>query len=715
MKNNEINILVIEDNPADLRLVIELLKESINPFFKLTHAKALAEATKEIIKTDFDVVLLDLDLPDSNGLDTLKNTVKQAPGMPAIVLTGVNDESLGIQAIHEGACDYLVKGHIDTDLLVRSIKYAIERKRIEEYLAGERRNLQMIFDVVNVGMLLIDDHGVVKRINNVVERWSGKSFSYDSNFQPGDILGCIHALNEPQGCGHTPHCAVCPIRKAFESVLNDGQAVHSVETEATIFINGSKVKIWLDISADPVVIGGKKHVIIAINNITERKRNERKLQNLNRTLRALSDSNEAMMRASEESDYLNQVCRIIIEDCGHSMVWIGVAENDEAKSVRPVAQSGFDEGYLNSLKVTWSENERGRGPTGTAIRTGKPAMCKNMLTDPAFAPWREEALKRGYSSSIVFPLFIDSKVFGAITIYSREPDPFSEEEIKLLEELADDLSYGIMSVRLHAQKKQIEDILKRDNQTLEALVRERSQELIKAQAELEKSKRLSDIGTLAATVAHELRNPLAAIKLAAFNIKRKTEGLAIEKHIVNINTKVFESEQIINNLLFYSKIKVSRFQSINARDLLNESVDEASKRSQGNTVSLTQDTGSIQDLFIEADPVQLKEVFINILNNAFDALFERNDPVIEVRARVSGRSLLISIKDNGSGIDKENQERVFEPFFTTKSKGTGLGLAVCNQIIMLHDGTINLASQKGEGTTITVSLPIDRTKTQLSI
>src|ERR1035437_6987226 len=125
---------------------------------------------------------------------------------------------------------------------------------------------------------------------------------------------------------------------------------------------------------------------MTIDDIAERKRAEEELHRLNRTLTALGRSSQAMMRAENEKAYLDQVCRIVVEDCGHAMVWIGYAENDPAKSVRPAAYSGFEEGYLETLQLTWADTDRGRGPTGTAIRTGKPAFCRNMLTDPSFSP-----------------------------------------------------------------------------------------------------------------------------------------------------------------------------------------------------------------------------------------------------------------------------------------------------------------------------------------
>jgi PAS domain S-box-containing protein len=195
--------------------------------------------------------------------------------------------------------------------------------------------------------------------------------------------------------------------------------------------------------------------------ITDRKHHETELHKLNRTMRAISNSNQALMYATDEMSLLREVCNIIVRDCGHQMVWIGFAEDDVARSVRPVACAGFEEGYLETLQITWADTEHGRGPTGTSIRTGQPNICRNMLDDPRFAPWREQALKRGYASSIGVPLLADGKAMGAITIYSKEPDPFSEEEVTLLEELASDLAYGIGMIRLRVSHAQAEAALQK--------------------------------------------------------------------------------------------------------------------------------------------------------------------------------------------------------------------------------------------------------------
>ncbi len=190
-----------------------------------------------------------------------------------------------------------------------------------------------------------------------------------------------------------------------------------------------------------------------------RRQEEERLRRLNRALRAISRSDQALLLATDEAAFLEEACKIVVEECGHAMVWIGFREDDEAKTVRPVAWSGFERAYLDSLKLTWADTERGRGPTGTAIRTGTARTCRDMLTDPLFLPWREEAIRRGYASSLALPLMAGGEAFGALTIYSRERDGFPDDELKLMTELAGDLAYGIGVLRLRAAHARAEQTL----------------------------------------------------------------------------------------------------------------------------------------------------------------------------------------------------------------------------------------------------------------
>jgi len=196
--------------------------------------------------------------------------------------------------------------------------------------------------------------------------------------------------------------------------------------------------------------------IRALRAVAQRQQKEEELQKLNRVLKALHESSQAMTRASSESEYLDVVCKNVIADCGHSMVWIGFAQQDEARSIRIAARAGFEDGYLEQGRWTWADNEWGRGPIGVAIRTGKPCACRDVRTDPNIAPWRDEALKRGFASILAVPLLGEGKPFGAIVIYSAHTETFSDDEIGLFVELADDVSMCIRTLRAVAQRESVE-------------------------------------------------------------------------------------------------------------------------------------------------------------------------------------------------------------------------------------------------------------------
>jgi len=262
------------------------------------------------------------------------------------------------------------------------------------------------------------------------------------------------------------------------------------------------------------------------------------------------------------------------------------------------------------------------------------------------------------------------------------------------------------NIRDITERKKAEAILKRDKISFEKMVEEKTRELLNSRNEMEKTKRLSDIGTLAATIAHELRNPLATIQIAVYNIRKKMQDAPIEKHLANIEEVIEESSQIINNLLFYSRIRMPQRKKINLHDILSECISITKQQFSGHDVSVIVKIGVLKDFPLEADPLQMKEVFSNILNNAYDAIADRKG-TIEVKAEFCDGPLLnISFKDTGSGIDPEDIEKIKTPFFSTKSKGTGLGLTVCCQIVSLYEGEIEIASKKNKGTTVTVVLPV---------
>ncbi|MGE5308135.1 MAG: ATP-binding protein [Deltaproteobacteria bacterium] len=254
--------------------------------------------------------------------------------------------------------------------------------------------------------------------------------------------------------------------------------------------------------------------------------------------------------------------------------------------------------------------------------------------------------------------------------------------------------------------KRTELTLEHEKKVFEKLVMQRTDELVRAKIELENAQRLSDLGQLAATVAHELRNPLAAISMAAVNIKKKTREPSLEGHLSTIQKKVVESDQIINNLLFYSRLKTPRFAPINIHETVMESINTCRARFCDRILRFDIELKDIERTVIHADCLQLKEVFVNILNNAVDAVPSSVTGDIGVSGRVEGQLVTVIFRDNGIGMDEETRKKVFEPFFTTKSKGTGLGLTVSSQVLKFHSGSLNIVSREGRGTTVSVCLPV---------
>jgi len=207
-----------------------------------------------------------------------------------------------------------------------------------------------------------------------------------------------------------------------------------------------------------------------ILDITDRIFIENKLLTTNRILKILSETNHLLIKSTNEFELLNQICKIIVIEGGYKLAWIGYAENDENKTVKTIAQFGYDNEYLKPLKITWADNEFGNGPTGTAIRTQKTCIARDILNDSNFEPWRDAAIKQGFASSISLPLIYNLNVFGAISIYSTEKNVFDNTEIKLLTELAEDIAFGISNIRTKNKQAEFEQTILENEAQLNTLI-----------------------------------------------------------------------------------------------------------------------------------------------------------------------------------------------------------------------------------------------------
>lgn len=204
--------------------------------------------------------------------------------------------------------------------------------------------------------------------------------------------------------------------------------------------------------------------------IAERTRAEAQLRRANRALRILSEANQILVRSADEKHLLAAICDAAIRFGGYLMAWVGRAEHDEAKTVQPLAWAGCDGSYLAQMKVTWSDSERGRGPTGRAIRAGHPVVMRNIPKAVDFEPWRELAMQRGFQSLLAVPLAVDGRVFGAMSFYSDDPEDFDDAEVRLLQELADDLAFGLSSLRLRTERQRALEALQASEERYRRIV-----------------------------------------------------------------------------------------------------------------------------------------------------------------------------------------------------------------------------------------------------
>lgn len=190
------------------------------------------------------------------------------------------------------------------------------------------------------------------------------------------------------------------------------------------------------------------------------KKAEEKIVRLNAVLRSITAINQLIISESDQKRLFSEACKILIQTRRYCLAWIGLVEEGH-KRVVIVARAGEHVDYLDKVVITWDDSPTGCGPTGTAIKTRQPSFCRNMITDPGFAPWREEALKRGFAASAVVPLIHGDKVLGVLNVYSQEPEFFSTEEVKLLSELGNDIAFAMHNLEVEKLRQAAEHALKK--------------------------------------------------------------------------------------------------------------------------------------------------------------------------------------------------------------------------------------------------------------
>jgi len=417
--------------------------------------------------------------------------------------------------------------------------------------------------------------------------------------------------------------------------------------------------------------------------ISMRKRAEMELHRVNRALKVLGESSQAMARAVDEKEFLAEVSRMIVDVGGYRLAWIGFAQEDDEKSVRPVAQAGFEDGYLEKADITWADTQRGRGPTGTAIRTGRTTVSKNILKDPRFAPWREEAVKRGYGSSISLPIRMGEKVAGALNIYAMEHDAFHAEEVNLLEELAGDISYGLTALRNKFEREKAE----------EALV-----------------KSSNKIKMFAYSVSHDLKNPAIAVYGLAKRLNRYSKDRLDERGKTYCEQILKASEHIASlvekiNLYIKAKEVPLSIEKVRLKDIVDMVKEEFAPQLAGRQIRWLEPEKIPE---VNADRTSMVRVLTNLVDNALK--YGGHDlSEIRIGYQESEDSHILSVEDDGIGLKDEDAKLLFGPFkrkrMAGQVEGSGLGLAIVKEIAEQHKGRVWLdpAIKKGAAFHVSIS------------
>jgi PAS domain S-box-containing protein len=448
--------------------------------------------------------------------------------------------------------------------------------------------------------------------------------------------------------------------------------------------------------------GAVAGVFAAARDITELKLAEEALLRSNRERRAISDCNMVILRAAYEQKLLYDVCRIICDEASYRMAWVGYVENDDVKTVRPIAWAGVETGYIEQAGITWANTARGRGPAGAAIRSGESACIQDFATSPQAAPWRDAALLRGYRSSIALPLKDEgADTFGVLSIFSTKPNAFTPDEIRLLEELAGALAFGVMVLRNRVRRQRAEKNNIKLSQELEERVAVRTAQLEDSNKELE---------SFAYSVSHDLRAPLRTIDgftrilLEDYKEQLDEDG---QRYLNTVHQGAIRLGQLIDDILSFSRTSRREIEMavVDIGALAREVFDELRADAPDRNICLR--LNGLPPA--RCDHAMIRQVMANLLGNAIKFTAQRVEAVIEMSGAVEEAENVYWIKDNGAGFDMNGVDRlfgVFQRLHTNREfEGTGIGLAIVKRIIERHGGRVWADGKVGEGAIVHFTLP----------
>jgi len=440
----------------------------------------------------------------------------------------------------------------------------------------------------------------------------------------------------------------------------------------------------VEISARSIDAGGQKKHLEIIREITERKQAELRVLSLNRIYLVMSKISKAVAHIRDIKELLYASCKIMVEHGGFSMAWVGMV-NEQTSMVEPAAWHGANaEEYLKDIRISVDDIPEGGGPSGRAIREGKPFICQDISTAEYMGPWRKRASRIGYKSTAAFPITVNHAAVGMISLYSSEPLFFSDEEAGFIDEIASEIGFGIEFIDNETERKLAGEKLFDLNKALEERVAIRTAQLDAAVKELE---------AFSYSVSHDLKAPLRAIEGFSKIVIDDYSGTLDHDttrllNLVQDNAR--RMAQLIDDLLSFSRVgrhelsiqKIDMTAQVNS--VWQELVSlEPNRRFEFTVGNLAETNGDLS---------LMRQVWTNLISNAIKFTSTREVGTITVGCTVGDDETIYFIKDNGAGYDMQYADKLFGVFQRLHSSnefpGSGVGLALIRRIIDRHGGRV---------------------------
>jgi diguanylate cyclase (GGDEF)-like protein/PAS domain S-box-containing protein len=332
-----------------------------------------------------------------------------------------------------------------------------ERKEIEEALHRTSANLESVFAAsTEVAIIATTLDGTITLFNSGAERMLG--------YTADEIIGrrtpeIFHLASELNGRARESSRVYVPPAQSFDTLLEEARHGRQISNEWTfVRKNGTCLLVSLVVTAIRDERGAISGFLGIASDITERKRAEARILNLNRVYTVLSNINQSIVRLRDMQSLFGEACRIAVEDGGFCMAWIGVPD-PSGKRLLPAASAGLTGDYLAGLQIRIDDDQEG-GPAAQAFREGRYVCCNDIERDPCMRPWRDSALLLGYRALISMPIKVRNTVRGIYNLYAAQEDFFTQEEIQLLEELAGDIGFAVEVAEIDAERRRSEEHLR---------------------------------------------------------------------------------------------------------------------------------------------------------------------------------------------------------------------------------------------------------------